>query len=557
MRPYITFPDDTLEAVRYGADRADECIGGTIPRLTPEKIAAVLDASAPTGVRMRTSVLHITLSAPEGFTLPRLVWQGVIKHVLMRLGIDPETHPWIAFRHSDKNCDHVHIPASRTDFFGRPGGKLPRDLDVLCSEIHRDLALRLGFEVPDYPVLSPHPRLHSRAPKRRAMKPKVAALHDAVGKILVEQRPDTVEDLAKYLPAPFTLDHDGTYPAFRIDGRSPSLADLKPDLTWQSLLARLSHVAAIRRTLGALREMSFVLPFLNPASRARLRNLRKGFQHDQSKQVRTASSHQRHLRSEPRDVAQAGRDEAALGLAGRLEGSGDGSGPSGPRGSSRGHLHDDRRNPSPAVSTRSAVARDGRDGLRLETVPRPDGASPSLTVGAWAADLWGAALRLARRPTIRFGRRSGRATVRFADATRIEVDGTEVALGHVGTGDLASPRTFAAALSGSDAAWRIDAALTPSFRQKRPLLKPRDAFILANLDADTLRRARHILDLTVKDPLPLFLSAEDPAIRHFPDAPLLSTCPEDNELLAAIQSGRAFIVAAAEADPEDPGPEPF
>lgn len=566
MRPFITFPSDTLAAVNYGFDRAEDVVGGTIPCLTPEKIAAVLDASAPKGVRMSTSVLHITLSAPHGITLPRDVWQSVIKHVLMRLRIDPETHAWIAFRHSDKNCEHVHVPVSRTDLFGRPSGTLPRDLDTLCSEIHRDLALRLGFEIPDYPVLSPHPRLHSRAPKRRAEKPLVASLHDEVGRIFVERRPVTVDDLAAYIPEPFALDRDAKHPAFLIRGRRVTLANLKPDLTSQAILDRLSHVAAIRRALGLLREMSFIQRFLNPASRARLIKLTKDLQHDEPNPLRIAATTASPLRPERRDLAQTGRDETASGPVGGVEGPRDGSSAPGSRRGSGSNPHHDEQYPSPAVSDGSTVAGREHDACRAETVPRPDCAPPSLTVGTWVADLWGAALRLARRPTIVFGRKPGRATVRFADTSRIEVVGAEVTLGHVGSGDLATPRKFATALSEIDPAWIVDAALSDKPRQTRKPRSHRPVFILANLEAATLRRARRALGLSFADASPLFLAADDPATRNFPDAPLLPTDPRENEWLEKLQGKRRLLAfpdaphqTAGQGMPVDPngpiGPE--
>lgn len=586
MRPFITFTGDALASVTYGFERAEEVVGGTIPSLAPDRIAAVLTASAPKGVRMGTSVLHITLSAPEGVRLPRQIWQSVIKHVLVRLGVNPETHPWIAFRHSDKNCDHVHVPVSRTDFFGLPGAALPRDLDVLCSEIHRDLALRLGFVAPDYPVLSPHPRLQSRAPKRRDQKPLVAALHAAVGKILVEQRPDTVEELAECLPTPFELKMKGNHPAFQINGRPVPVADLKPDLTSQAVLSRVSHVRAVRRALGILREMSFVSRFLDTASRAILSRLKKDLANDHRKPDRTAGTLQGHLRSEPVHLAQAGRNEAAPGHAVRVEGPRDGSGTSGPGRGLGGNRRDDTRHPSSSVDVGVATEGNGRHAFHGAGISRPDGASPSLTFGDWAADLWAAALRLVDRPSVVFGRQPGRATVRFSDATRVEVEGTDVTLGHVGSGDLATPREFATVLSQSNAVWVFDAALIKERRQFQKPGRARDAFVLSDLDFNTLRRARQILGLSVADPSPLFLAADDPAIHDFPDAPLLSTRPERDPILAMPQSAPQFpplssppedklpgvdpgVVAelsepaepenvdAGIADPEDSGPDPF
>lgn len=541
MRPYITFHSDALAAVIYGLERADDVIGGTIPHLAPERIAAVLDASAPKGVRMKDPVLHITLSAPEGVRLPRLVWQDVIKHVLIRLGIDPDTHPWIAFRHSDKNCDHVHVPVSRGDFFGKPGAALPDDLDVLCAEIHRDLALRLGFEVPDYPVLAPHPRLHSRAPKRRGENPLVAALHEEVAKTLVEDRPDTVEKLAGLLPEPFSLGRNGAHPAFRINGRAVRVKDLKPDLTSQGILARLSHVVAIRKGLRLLAGLAFVQRFLAPASRTTLSELAKDIRNDQPTPVRTAAGTANDLRTKPGNLEQAGRVAPAARSAGGIERPGDGRGAGGSRDGSGLDQGDDTGNLSPADGDGRAVERDGRDPRRAEAFPRADAAPPSLTVGDWATDLWSAALHLVRRPALLFLRAHGRATVRFPDATRIEVEGTGVALGHVGSGDLAAPRAFATTLAASNPVWAFDAALTPSSRQTRKPRRTREVFVLADLEVDTLRRARQILGLTVSAPAPLFLSATDPAIRAFPDAPRLSTCPNDDLTLSSLPGARPFL----------------
>lgn len=572
MRPNIVRYEDPETPANYPWERAAEVIGGTIPAIDPATTVAILNASRGVGLRIEKGFLHITLSAPEGLNLSREAWREVIVHTIRRLGLDPARHAWIAVRHSDKNCDHIHCVVSRTDFFGRPSPvENMTDPEVLCAEIHREIAVRLCLEYPDYPILSPAPRLASRAPKRRGNNPEAAKLHAAVGQILLEDRPATLAQLEVALEAtPFRIKDLGRGPTFlRANGKPVAGKLLKPDLTTAAILARIAHVGIVKRALAYLSEHRFVSQFLSPAARATLSQLAKEAKNDQANPLRSAPSGKSAVRPVAFDHGQAGAVDASARSPFDIPESGDGRGPAGSGdGSGRG-LGKDHQHQSASGSGRGAPDRDGRapdrDGRnphadrQLRTSDEP---APALTLGDWVADLLGAALKIASAPKLILRQRVGRATVRFGDATRLEVYGTTLTLGRVGAGDLADPRGFASELEKSDLGWRIDPALRSDLRIKARPAGGRPIVIVARLDAETIKAARAALELDPRLRSPLFLSAADKAIGAFPDAPFIWTGPRDDEAETLVGRGREVIRASQElseaevADPDEHYDEP-
>lgn len=169
-----------------------------------------------------------------------------------------------------------------------------------------------------------------------------------------------------------------------------------------------------------------------------------------------------------------------------------------------------------------------------------------MTLGDWLADLWTTAIKMAPVPKL-VPRRGLRATIRFRDATRLEVHGSRLALGRLGRGDLSGPREFAAGLEKGSLRWQIDPALRADHRITALPGADRHVAIVSRLDFGTIKAAQLVLKQhSHKDSL--LLSADDPAIRNFPNAPFVSTGPQDDQAEASAGEGRKIFRKTVEDD---------
>lgn len=256
MRPHTKTHDDPKILLGYALRDDAELVLATTPWIDVKTACADFNSVLLLAPKKRNRIAHVTLSMPIGRRLQVQDWRRVVRHMLTRIGLDVDRHPILAARHYGTDCDHAHVVASRISWLGDTTTLL-LDEDT-SARIHIDLANRLGLPEPDYPVLSPAPRLKSRLPARRK-SPEVRALHDAVTSVLLRFRPETIVDLATHLaPSGFRVlvrDVAGTpLPTFlRKNGRPFRRTDLKPDLTSREILARLSHVRALSSALHLIR----------------------------------------------------------------------------------------------------------------------------------------------------------------------------------------------------------------------------------------------------------------------------------------------------------------
>ncbi|XDA98887.1 hypothetical protein AB1M95_02995 [Sulfitobacter sp. LCG007] len=113
MRAY-TVRHDTADFIDgYDLRDGSELIGGTVPRTGRHDLRQRFERIAAAA-----GYLHITLSLPEGIQASRAQWRLIAAFQLRLMGIDPLRSAWIAVRHRDGNCDHVHIAVSRQSFSG-------------------------------------------------------------------------------------------------------------------------------------------------------------------------------------------------------------------------------------------------------------------------------------------------------------------------------------------------------------------------------------------------------------------------------------------------------
>ncbi|NIY72766.1 hypothetical protein HCZ30_10005 [Marivivens donghaensis] len=191
MRAHNTFPktagvlpDDDL---RDGA----EFIGGTILRADPVFMRDRLDNLAD-----GAGVMHMTLSLPVGLQASRETWHAIVMAQLHLIGLPALRTPWVAARHTDANCDHVHVAIALRGF---DGSRLrPETGDIRTSRNHQMLTRRLGLPVPDY-FNAQIPRLDPPIITRRLTTAPKKRLSEALRTIFTTERPRTLGDLDRAL----------------------------------------------------------------------------------------------------------------------------------------------------------------------------------------------------------------------------------------------------------------------------------------------------------------------------------------------------------------------
>ena len=261
MKPFVTRHNNPAEPLKYALSEEREVILATMPWIDLKTACVDFNSVLRLAPKKRNRIAHVTLSLPRGYRLNTKDWRRVVRHVLNKLGLDVDRHPILAARHHGTDCDHVHVVASRVSWLGDTTTLL---LDETTSaRIHVDLTARLGLPEPEYPILTPAPRLKSRLPARQK-SPEVRELHHAVASVLSQYRPVSLDDLgARLAPSGFRVverDVAGKpLPTLlRKNGRPFRRTDLKPDLTSREILARLSHVRALSSAMRFIRAYVFV-----------------------------------------------------------------------------------------------------------------------------------------------------------------------------------------------------------------------------------------------------------------------------------------------------------
>ncbi|WP_156102904.1 relaxase/mobilization nuclease domain-containing protein [Thioclava atlantica] len=152
--------------------------------------------------------LHITLSLPKGLLADRELWVQIILTQLELMQLPPHQIPWVAARHIDAECDHVHVAVILQTFLGdRVKATLSRRK---TDRNHQEMAKMLGLPVPEYfdpsfPTFSPP------TPERNLTNAKAKSLHGAFTAIFALDPPTSIEELAALLeamPEPIILTTD-------------------------------------------------------------------------------------------------------------------------------------------------------------------------------------------------------------------------------------------------------------------------------------------------------------------------------------------------------------
>ena len=104
-----------------GREKEAEYVGGTMAGQTARELAAEFKATRQMKPDAVNPVKHYSLSLPPAERLSAEKWERVASDYMKGMGY--EGAQWVAFRHSDKEHDHIHIVASRI----RLDGSLVRD----------------------------------------------------------------------------------------------------------------------------------------------------------------------------------------------------------------------------------------------------------------------------------------------------------------------------------------------------------------------------------------------------------------------------------------------
>lgn len=459
MRPHVRRHIHAATALLYDDSRSAEILDGTLPYRGPAEAIADFESLRPRQIGNHRPYLHLTLSAPDGIRIEAPLWGRIIRHTLFRLDFPPDRMPFLAFRHSDAAQDHAHVSLVRGTFLG---AFIHGDLsEETSARIHRELTTRLALPPVDYPILSPFPRLESRAPKRRARKPDLARLHDLVGEILTTARPRTESELADFLmPYGYDLEREETvdgriYATFcPIGGSRFSLPELKPDLHGPALLARLAHVSAIDSVSRLVQNVNLVRS-AGPAARRILEETH----HDRENEF-VPSGAAGTAAVAYRDRVDRGRDAAPVARPAQIvTGSRASRDPGGPGG---GVATDLRRAIANAGDAGGMPGEAGGNRGQAGRIVHASSPADPMNYAAWLARFL-AALRKATHVAGVVYHRIAHASVAFEHGSSVAVLADAVRLERLRGTDIGAARRFAAELA-------VEAARDGAVLQVEPIL---------------------------------------------------------------------------------------
>ena len=186
MRAYTVLHDTAKFIDNYDLRDGSELIGGTVLGTRRYDMRRRFER-----ISDGAGYLHITLSLPESVRATRSQWHMITVFQLSLMGIDLLRSAWIAARHRDGNCDHIHIAVSRRSFSG--GILRPHLSSTRTERNHVTLAERLGLPQPDYfdPAI---PTLFPPVPARRLHDPRAKKLAADLARVIRQNRPRDVEE---------------------------------------------------------------------------------------------------------------------------------------------------------------------------------------------------------------------------------------------------------------------------------------------------------------------------------------------------------------------------
>lgn len=111
-------------AVNYASQNGELApLCGNMAGTTPRALAAEFSAARVLRPSCKKACWHFILSLPD-HDLSEEDWDKAARTYLQEMGVDPDRHQWVAFKHSNTDHPHLHIIASRIAI---RDGKLARE----------------------------------------------------------------------------------------------------------------------------------------------------------------------------------------------------------------------------------------------------------------------------------------------------------------------------------------------------------------------------------------------------------------------------------------------
>lgn len=177
MKPKVLQGCDARGLLRYltRADKNAEFVAGSIDIPAAGLAVAAREFTSVAALRpdVKAPILHFSLSLPPPERLALDRWGEASERFLRKLGLDPETHAWAAYRHHDRAHDHVHLTVTRNDL----SGTLWNDGRSILR------AIRAAQEIEIEMNLQRTPGLGSDATRRRNPSPGELGLARSTGQV--------------------------------------------------------------------------------------------------------------------------------------------------------------------------------------------------------------------------------------------------------------------------------------------------------------------------------------------------------------------------------------
>ncbi|WP_146681653.1 relaxase/mobilization nuclease domain-containing protein [Thioclava sp. F28-4] len=341
----------------------------------------------------RHGYLHITLSLPQGMRAEDALWLQIVITLLELMDFRPMQVPWIAVRHTDATCDHIHIALALTTLAGKT---LKPNLSRRATDHrHQELAKLLGLPAPEY--FDPKfPTLRPPTPIRNLKSKAAQITYRALTRVFGANPPLTLDEMVTQLkagPEPVRFSRMPTksgHDSYVFLTESGAVRGSELGTAWQPkhLHARIAHAMALSaaRLIINLRPIQPQLKELMNAARAEiaetevtLQSPRRSLEVDrhENRSLDVASGSARldeakrigHWGTDPRSVVA---DERGAADAPRA--------PSAARRSGEGASQADDGSVGTAGGARRAA---GPDRKKTRPASSHDEASDALTYGAW------------------------------------------------------------------------------------------------------------------------------------------------------------------------------
>jgi hypothetical protein len=191
MRTYVTFLTPE-KFVAYGQRPDAKIIGGTVFAETSDDLKKAL-ATASGGAE----IAHLTISLPEGLTTDDEMFCRIVATELKNRGLNPAATPWVAVRHHDTKCHHIHAAVVQRTWSGR---SIPFRTSKDLSDRNEDL-LREAVGLPLFPRFneSGSPQLVPPSPGRRRKSELASRVYHVLQKIFRHEQPQDIEHLQSAL----------------------------------------------------------------------------------------------------------------------------------------------------------------------------------------------------------------------------------------------------------------------------------------------------------------------------------------------------------------------